>query len=36
MARTLLVATCDTRRIRLRQYDGEGDARKSIGVESDI
>ena len=28
------VATCDTGRIRLRLYDGEGDARKFIGVES--
>ncbi len=28
------VATCDTGRIRLRLYDGEGDGRKFIGVES--
>lgn len=28
------VATCDTGRIRLRLYDGEGDARKFVGVES--
>ena len=28
------VATCDTGRIRLRLYDGEGDAKKFVGVES--
>ena len=28
------VATCDTGRIRLRLYDGEGDGKKFIGVES--
>lgn len=28
------VATCDTGEVRLRLYDGEGDARKFIGVES--
>ena len=27
------VATCDTGRVSLRLYDGEGDARKFIGVE---
>ena len=28
------VATCDTGEVRLRLYDGEGDARKFIGVET--
>ena len=28
------VATCNTGRIRLRLYDGEGDARKFVGVET--
>ena len=28
------VATCNAGRIRLRLYDGEGDGRKFIGVES--
>ena len=28
------VATCDTGRIRLRLYDGAGDTRKFVGVES--
>lgn len=28
------VTTCDTGRMRLRLYDGEGDAEKFIGVET--
>lgn len=28
------VATCDAGRVRLRLYDGEGDARKFLGVET--